>query len=90
MKRRSSPIARFNSERPVRCPICEAKLGGNEMGLRSHLRRHLRELGTDKLDLPHTVFLQFLGMEYWRTSIFEDYAKKYMASARRPHERQGI
>ncbi len=72
-----SPLIRLSHERPMRCPLCDARIGGNEMGIRAHLRRHLREL-TGKLEMPHTTFLKFLGSEYWRTSIFEDYARKHM------------
>ena len=74
-----SPLIRLSHERPMRCPLCDALLGANEMGVRSHFRRHLRDLGGKLLDNPHTTFLKFLGPEYWRTSMFRDYAKRHMA-----------
>ena len=73
-----SPLIRLTHERPKRCPLCDALLGGNEMGMRSHFRRHLRDLEGQPLKTPHMVFFQFLGAEYWRTSIFTEYASKHM------------
>lgn len=78
MKKRISSIDALAHQRPIRCPLCDARLGPNEMGIRSHLRRHLREMGEEDLKSPHTVFFQFLGSEYWRTSIFVEYARKHM------------
>lgn len=76
MKKNLSPLLRLMHERAKRCPLCDALLGANEMGVRSHLRRHLRELDGKPLAQPHTVFLGFLGPQYWRTSIFQEYAKR--------------
>lgn len=72
-----SPLIRLSHERPMRCPLCDALLGANQMGVRSHFRRHLRELEGRPLAKPHTVFFQFLGAEYWRTSIFLEYMSNH-------------
>ena len=73
-----SPLIRLFHERPKRCPLCDAMLGANEMGVRAHFRWHLRHLDGKPLEKPHTVFFQFLGAEYWRTSIFREYAARNM------------